>query len=299
LGYATLVLNGTDGMVVDWDRAGNQRGIVIGENAKVTWGGSGVLSIVALSDPALTMNNNSLLTVNTAINLYRNTSGEIYSIGSDCTFNGATVTITISANATTDATVPALNYTGTGTLTFRGQGAVNPVFHQTGNISGTGNINLQSNNGAGAVTFNTNNHNITASGELRVGLSTAPTTGSFTLNCGTSTITCNSHFGNNSYSNRSYINLQKSRWYVSGNFLTFVNHVLDPGTSVVTLVGGNATATMAGKLLDTVYVNKSGTLTLSDQFVCHRFQRIAGTIADSHRLQVLGDAMTCEYTYAD
>jgi len=145
--------------------------------------------------------------------------------------------------------IPAITYSGTGTLFFRSisAGTSSTAITLTGHLVSTSLIIVQT--ASNAMTFNTGNYNITATA-FSIGNNSTNTS---TFNFGSSTINCRS-LSNYIYLGTATINLQYSIWtlttsqFNSSVWTNYSGWTVNPGNSSVTFNGlGTTTITSAGK----------------------------------------------------
>lgn len=229
-----LTMNGTTGMTLDIDKAGNHKQLVLGIGAIVTSGGAVTQTFINTNLP-LTLENNATFTLNNTMTLILTGTGTLYSIGIGCTFNGNGPIVFVSSGAASTATCPTLNYTGTGFALFRQSGAITTTFNFTGNISCAA-LNLSSNLAGATTTFNFGSYIHTVSSLIFVAAGT-----------------------NNG-------NMQTSQWSVSGS-ITLLG-TFNAGTSIVTITGTSTVTSNSKSFFDLTINAGANTVTCADALVC-------------------------------
>jgi hypothetical protein len=199
---------------------------------------------------------NATLTENSPLIITIPQSGDIITLGVGAVLNGTGV-ITCNISNGIASTFPAITYTGSGLFSVTDGGSGTGQSITLNGAFNTGTVRtIFYNQGTGTITYDFNGQNLTA-GRFDVGCSGA---GTGTWNYGSGTHTVESYTSN--YHNAGStinINFQTSQWYCSGSWTFYVEHLVNPGTSLITLNGSGAqTVTSNGKSFYDLTVNNSG-----------------------------------------
>lgn len=276
-----LTLNGTTAMVFDNDKASVLwRRWIIGNNAVVTnTSGTQQLIRCASAETFLTIGTSATLTNNSALYFAYGTATGHYawSMGAGATFNGTGLITVANYNLSAALVyIPALAYTGSGAINIvSSSSASSNEIRFTGNLTSAADVNLYLQNSSAlySYTINVNGFDISCA-NLNYGANGAFLSNNI-INFGSGTITC-------TLSDGSYIaapvdiNFQTSQWSCSGNWTYGSNHIVDPGTSQVTITN-TSTITSNGSSFYGLIINAAGrVITLADSL----------TIADAGTLWV-------------
>jgi hypothetical protein len=253
-----LTMNGTTGMTLDDDEGVVFKSLTLGAAAIVVSSG-GATSYFRNAGVCMTLGNNTSITFNRAAEFGPTGSNTAFSIGTGCTINGTASLSIRPRTAASTTTIPAITYTGSGTISVSPD-AANTIITLTGNFSSTGTVAVQ-HSSANTFEFNSGNFSITTAAFV-VGANLAGCTATF--NFGASVITCSSFTGATYNTGTTNLNLQTSQWACSGNWTFGSNHTVNPGTSSVTITG-TSTLTSNGKSFFDLTINSVAlTVTLAD-----------------------------------
>jgi hypothetical protein len=267
-GSCIITMTGTTGMTLDIDKT-NQiwAQLNIGTSAIVQNTSSGVVVFYKAGDfIPLIMGDNSTLTNDYQLYLRRNTSGDIFQIGTGITWDGASLGTTYFQPAGNDITlsVPAFIYSGSGSFEIKQLASTTTgcTMQLTGDVNVAGPyvfsyLGFRNIASSGTTIFKTNNHNITCN-EFRMGSNAAATT---SIYLGSSIISMTVYNGTQSgYDNAAYaLYMQTAQLACSGDFVWGILSIVDAGTSLFTLNGSLAqTITSNGKSFYDLTINNSG-----------------------------------------
>lgn len=243
-----ITWNGTGG-VLNNDKGIQFRFNIISENCSITTNGSATTVFQGLLNGiSWVMGNNSSATINSKIKI-TNTGMALVSIGSGCTING-NGELTLGAGSSPN-TLPAFNYTGTGTIIINdfSYTQASRAITLTGALSSTGTVRIYRAGHTNEFIFNQNSQTITCAGLILGCGAAAPATFVGNFN---GVININGSLNSTTYNNgTSTINLGTSTINCSGNWISGSNHIIDVGTARINFTG-TPTITTAGKALPTI-----------------------------------------------
>ncbi len=264
-----IIMNGTTAMILDIDKASVWYSLTLGALAKVTISGAaGTFVLSSAANPILSVGNNATLTVNQFTQFSPTITSTVFSWGIGVTFNGnGGWTIRPGGNNIT-LSISETTYSGTGGVYFNdwGSSTLDGIWSFTGNQNYGGNTFYVHCDTAGALcTLTTNNNSLTC-GQLNLGANNA--TATFNFNAGASIISITSYTGVTYNTGTININYQTSQISCSGSWAFGSNHIVNPGTSIVTITN-TSTITSTGKSFYDLIINAATkTITCADALTC-------------------------------
>ena len=261
-----LTMNGTTAMVIDDDKNITYLSLTLGASAIVTNSGT-QLSGITGAGTLLTLGANSTLTINIVIVFTPTAAMTVFTIGAGVTLNG-TAAISLRGATNGTITIPAMTYTGTGTITLRESAAGNtPTIALGGTLSCAG-LTINRTGITNLTTFSTGNNSITCTA-LNIG---AVANGTLTVNLGSSTITCSSLATTTSNVGITTIDASTSQWTIKGNFALGSNTVWVKTTERIVFANtAKATITSHNEAFyDVIDSATTGQIdSLADSLTCH------------------------------
>jgi hypothetical protein len=273
-----LTMKGTTGMTLEVTKTISLKSLILGDNAILVL--KTIDTHITGSGVILTLGTNARLTFNSGKSLYlqSNSSGNFMTLNSGYAIvvNGA-IYFNVNADNITP-TVPALTVTGSGTITYAGNGnGTNRTIQFTGTQNYGSSILLRFMGGSATsqVTHDFNNQSFTC-GIFRPGDGNTYTGGGFlTINYTGSQISAASYDGSTGNGTVTE-NFGTSQWTVSGSWTNGTNHTIDSGTSLITFKN-TATITSAGKsFYDITLASSTKTFTMASSTSLHNLTLTAG-----------------------
>lgn len=256
-----IVFNGTTACVLDDDKGSQFNVLTIGNSGKLTSSGTGTTTFSYVGTP-LVIGTNVTFTINSTMNFYNTSAGDLYTLGAGSTIAGNGTCFFYFSNSGAAYTAPALTYTGTASKTgfLAAGGCTNATLTQTGAISiNATTFRLYTGIAGSSFTYNTGGYAITAKA-FQHGANIAGTT--MTFNASSSLITCTSY---DTYTaGTSNTNFQTSQWTCAGSWTFGTNHTVNPGAFMVAITANSTITSNSKTFFDFAIIGVGITVVLAD-----------------------------------